>query len=1397
MKKHFVKRIVSVLLAGAILVSSIPAVQTRAAYREDAQSIVYETETYQVTGKITNEWQNHYQGEIILENTGKEKIENWKLIFESQDEFENMWNAKIESHEGNTYTIKNCGYNQAVQPGEKVSIGFQAGYSQEKDMPESFRMPQYEVEELGEKCRLAFDVESKWKEGCIVKATLKNVSQEDIEDWKISWEMPLNYEINEIWNAGIGGREDRVYKLSYADHTAIIEAGKSITFGMKWTLPGDEEDIQLPENIRITQMRDCSLKMDEQWHREMIHANDQEVVKACKKGYQVKVGLLDSGVDYSDTLSVVERENFVETYDDSNILYDDLSGHGTAVAGIMGAKRENRDRKEEDEEAGEPEEEARFDGSFLTERDNCVSEGVPQEPPEGFTEPGADAAAADSEDLSPGEEEDLPAFHYADNYADHYAQIDGVNPNVRIYSARVLDEKNHAPIERVIQGIEWAADQGVDILNISWGTDRDDERLHRAVKSASDKGILIIAAAGNGEEIQYPARYKEVMAVGAVNGRGEKAEQSAEGREMEVVAPGENIASYGAFECLDSFSGTSMAAPQVTALAAMLWQRDLEKPAEFIRSLIDVTANHLGDEKAYGYGLIDCAYALQYYDDFEKEYSGQKKIAENVENLLETEEGIKNEKDITGCKQDEVAGSWVNVEHRELAGSNKDIKKGIVYPDQKASNLKGMNDNPYFHGYYTKDYILGYLFLMEQAGHYLKKGKWWKKGHFKLMFKNAKRYQEGKEALKDNGVSNRLYKKFRESMEYKGFWAEAKNKKERKRRAAFVYGMALHTLSDEFAHSAYGRIRPRKGEEKKEEDFLKWGRITHQKSEGKHTEYGKGKVRGRADDPEIVDLRYKSAQSVCNQVLNKIGMKKKKPRLKSYKGSIDEFRACRVKGFSSKLDEYLYNGYGLRNLSGYLGMHTVKSNSGEVLAKAGQADVGKIFDRTWNYEFVWVNVFDEQAKVEVFDAEGKRCRVVEKGKKKGFFAQIGGNYRIQVSGTDAPTGERYVVTKQYASNRTAQEILGEKAMEEARDRKSETNKNPVRLMCSVRRIEIGKEEVSRSVLRGRVNQTDTGDQPALSGAEIQLTDNNTGFVYPCTSDQSGMYEIAGLSPGVYNMSIRKPGYINLEVKVTVTSSDPVVYNPVLTPISDAYDGKGGARGTIVDAKTAEAVSDITLLFRRGVGVTNGDVVLTVHSDESGRYEAADLPAGYYTVRIVDRRQGEIKYTDSTMLVKIIGGSIIENQNGVVSGDLDSRQLRIVLTWGETPRDLDSHLVGTTADGQKAHMYYGQKVVYNSEGRVEFQLDVDDTTSFGPETTTIYHPESEDYEFYVHNYSRGSLKQLRNSGATVQVYRGNSALPWKTYYVPQQDGYYWNVFCYNAQTGEIIPHNYNSVDCESY
>ena len=68
---------------------------------------------------------------------------------------------------------------------------------------------------------------------------------------------------------------------------------------------------------------------------------------------------------------------------------------------------------------------------------------------------------------------------------------------------------------------------------------------------------------------------------------------------------------------LTNESGTSMAAP-VAALASILWQKDVSKSADFIRSLIDATARPLGAKEDFGYGLIDCSYALKQYDEFRK-----------------------------------------------------------------------------------------------------------------------------------------------------------------------------------------------------------------------------------------------------------------------------------------------------------------------------------------------------------------------------------------------------------------------------------------------------------------------------------------------------------------------------------------------------------------------------------------------------------------------------------------------------------------------------------------------------------------------------------------------------------------------------------------------------------
>ncbi len=168
----------------------------------------------------------------------------------------------------------------------------------------------------------------------------------------------------------------------------------------------------------------------------------------------VKVAILDSGVDYTEDIDVYMRKNFIPSEDEISVIYEDISGHGTSVAGIIAAK-------------------------------------------------------------------------------DNDEGITGINPYVQLYSARILDENKQAPASRVVAAIDWAIEQDVDIINISFGTTVDSEEIHAAIRRAYDAGILIVAAAGNNGVVEYPAAYDEVVAVGAVNAKGERTEGNV--KEADVV----------------------------------------------------------------------------------------------------------------------------------------------------------------------------------------------------------------------------------------------------------------------------------------------------------------------------------------------------------------------------------------------------------------------------------------------------------------------------------------------------------------------------------------------------------------------------------------------------------------------------------------------------------------------------------------------------------------------------------------------------------------------------------------------------------------------------------------------------------------------------------------------
>lgn len=219
---------------------------------------------------------------------------------------------------------------------------------------------------------------------------------------------------------------------------------------------------------------------------------------------------------------------------------------------------------------------------------------------------------------------------------------------------------------------------------------------------------------------------------------------------------------------------------------------------------------------------------------------------------------------------------------------------------------------------------------------------------------------------------------------------------------------------------------------------------------------------------------------------------------------------------------------------------------------------------------------------------------------------------------------------------------------------------------------------------------------------------------------------------------------------------------------------GSISGEVVDAATGNPISGATV----GVGSN------TTTTNISGTYRLENVPAGIQTVTA-----SKTGYISDSKAVLVVGGQETTNVNFALTQPIGSGQWRIVLTWGENPRDLDSHLLVPASDNdpnQGYHIYYGDEGI-NSDSQYPYAyLDVDDTTSYGPETVTILRRLTQKYKYYVHHYS--GTGSLATSNAVVKVYVGNSLV--KTYNVPtsQPSGYmYWYVFDINGN-GTITDRN---------
>jgi hypothetical protein len=285
----------------------------------------------------------------------------------------------------------------------------------------------------------------------------------------------------------------------------------------------------------------------------------------------------------------------------------------------------------------------------------------------------------------------------------------------------------------------------------------------------------------------------------------------------------------------------------------------------------------------------------------------------------------------------------------------------------------------------------------------------------------------------------------------------------------------------------------------------------------------------------------------------------------------------------------------------------------------------------------------------------------------------------------------------------------------------------------------------------------------LAGAEVRVAGAGTALA---ATPASGQFVTARMQARPVDLVVSAPGYES----VTLYGVEPLRLDTLTLPeipLVKTDSVPGGISGVVRNARNLAAIPNALLTLRRGINATSGEVVASTRSVAGGAYQITGVRAGTYTLTV--EAAGFVSETRTGI---VIGSRILAGQDVLVSpDDLD---LRIKLTWGAAPADLDSHLTGPRAAGGRFHVYFADKGALDVDPFAA--LDVDDVTSFGPETITVTRQVAGVYRYSVHDYTnRNSTASsaLGASGATVTVYLRGQIIA--TYAVPSAPGTLWTVF----------------------
>ena len=338
---------------------------------------------------------------------------------------------------------------------------------------------------------------------------------------------------------------------------------------------------------------------------------------------------------------------------------------------------------------------------------------------------------------------------------------------------------------------------------------------------------------------------------------------------------------------------------------------------------------------------------------------------------------------------------------------------------------------------------------------------------------------------------------------------------------------------------------------------------------------------------------------------------------------------------------------------------------------------------------------------------------------------------------------------------------------------------------------------------GTVVSASTG-QP-LGGAQLIVMDNATGRVVGSTvSESDGHFDlyVQNLDPNhSYTLTVVKDGYqqvlgnLNMDLLGSSEGENSVNYGVVQLISQNSEAIHAIVEGNVIDSTTGAVIPNASVKLYTGAYVTSSSApIRQTFTDTSGNFSLQDVPSGNYT--LVVQRDGYLpNYTNLTVDESYEYVEISLSPN-LVAG----QHFRIQLSWGEKPSDLDSHLLFLKNGQLKYHIYWAQKYAYYDNQHQQYVtydseysglepvafLDRDDTTSYGPETVTIYQIDQNGvYKYFVHDYSNSYVRDsmaLAHSGAQVKVFTNEGVQ--RVFNVPYEKGNVWKVF--EIRNGTIIP-----------